>query len=110
MAPRIIYDSRTNANTPGAGWLMTQDPTDNGRDDLVRFQRHNGRQCLLDQIAEWTPTGWSPNRWVPRSPKVPRFLVSRVVNHMRRQELRSEKTPGSHPQGRHDASPDSLQP
>ena len=52
MAPRIIYDSRSNANTPGAGWLIIQDPTFSGNPNLVRFHRSNGQRNLLDQIAQ----------------------------------------------------------
>lgn len=77
MAPRIIFQDTT--------WTVTQDPTMAGRNDLVRFRCHNGRRCLLDQIAEWTPDGWSSSRWIPKSPKVPLLLINWVVAYMRRQ-------------------------
>ena len=51
MAPRIIYQSPANANTPGARWLIVQDPTDRQNPNLVRFHRSNGPRNLLDQIA-----------------------------------------------------------
>ena len=106
MTSRIIFNH--------GDWTITQDPTMAGRDDLVRFRKHNGQRCLLDQIAQWDGSGWgsswSLRRWVPKAPKVPAGILVRIEAHMRRQEQRSEKTPGSHPQGRHDASPDSLQP
>lgn len=77
MAWRIIYKS--------GDWAITQDPTHNGRDDLIRFRRHNGRRCLLDQIAEWDGEGWSSRRLVPKPPKVPAGILARIEAHMRRQ-------------------------
>jgi hypothetical protein len=84
MAPRIIYQSPANANTPGARWLIVQDPTDRHNPNLVRFHRSNGPRNLLDQIAEWDPhaQAWTCRRWVPRHPKVPQFLIDKVVAHM----------------------------
>ena len=79
MTSRIIFKS--------GDWTITQDPTMAGRDDLVRFRCHNGRRCLLDQIAEWDPEGiWRERRWVPRSPKVPTAIINAVVAHMRTQD------------------------
>ncbi len=85
MAPLVIYDSRTNANTPGAGWLIIQDPTDRRNPNLVRFHRSNGQRKLLDQIAEWDPyaSDWRCTRWAPKPPVVPQGLIDKVVAHMR---------------------------
>jgi len=84
MAPRIIYKSPANANTPGAGWTITQDPTDRRNPNLVLFFRRNRMRTLLDQIAEWDPhaQAWTRTRWVPRPPKVPQWLIDKVVAHM----------------------------
>jgi hypothetical protein len=85
MAPHVIYDSRSNANTPGAGWLIIQDPTDHRNPNLVRFHRSNGQRKLLDQIAEWDPHSqdWRRTRWAPKPPAVPKWLLAKVENHMR---------------------------
>ncbi len=84
MAIRIIYQSPANANTPGARWLIVQDPADCQNLNLVRFYRGNGTRNLLDQTAEWDPhaQAWTCRRWVPRHPKVPQFLIDKVVAHM----------------------------
>ena len=52
MTIRIIFKDTT--------WTITQDPTDHGYDELIRFRCHNGRRCLLDQIAEWLRQQPSP--------------------------------------------------
>jgi hypothetical protein len=84
MAPHVIYDSRSNANRPGAGWLIIQDPTDRRNPNLVRFHRSNGQRKLLDQIAEWDPhaQAWVLSRWLPKPPSVPQWLIEKVVAHM----------------------------
>ena len=84
MAPLVIYDSRINANTPSAGWLIIQDPTDRRNPNLVRFHRSNGQRNLLDQIAEWDPhaQAWTASRWLPKPPIVPQWLIDKVVAHM----------------------------
>jgi hypothetical protein len=83
MAPRIIYQSPL-ANTPGAGWAVIQDPLDRRNPNLVRFFRQNRMRTLLDQIAEWDPHAqtWTRNRWVPKPPKVPQWLIDKVMAHM----------------------------
>jgi hypothetical protein len=84
MAPRIIYQSPANANMPGAGWTIIQDPTDRRNPNLVRFLRQNGQRKLLDQIAEWNPhaQAWTASRWLPKPPIVPQWLIDKVVAHM----------------------------
>jgi hypothetical protein len=84
MAPRIIYKSPANANTPGVGWTITQDPTFSRNPNLVRFHRSNGQRKLLDQIAEWNPYSqtWTASRWMPKPPVVPQWLINWVVAHM----------------------------
>jgi len=84
MVPHIIYDSRSNANTPGAGWTITQDPTFSGNPNLVRFHRSNGQRKLLDRIAQWDPhaQAWRASRWAPKPPAVPQWLIDKVVAHM----------------------------
>jgi len=67
-----------------APWRIEQDPTRNGSDRLVRFHKHNGQRKLLDQIAEWRNSGWSANRWVPKPPTVPKWLLSKVEAHMQK--------------------------
>ena len=79
---RIIYKDIT--------WAITQDPDMADCDHLVRFYRHNGRRCLLDQIAEWDGEGWSSRYWVPRPPKVPQWLINWVSAHMQAQACAAE--------------------
>ena len=83
-APRVIYQSPVNANFPGAGWTITQDPMDRRNPNLVRFLRQNSQRKLLDQIAEWNPysQAWTANRWMPKPPIVPQWLIDKVVAHM----------------------------
>lgn len=74
--PQLIY---------GHGpWLIEQDPTMAARSDLVRFVKRgpSGRK-MLDQIAQWTGTGWDPSRWVPRPPMVNQAIVNMVERRMR---------------------------
>jgi len=80
MAPQMLYH--------GDGWTITQDLMDRGNPNLVRFHRQSRTRTLLDQIAEWDPAAqaWVPKRWVPRSPKVPQWLIDKVVAHMRFEE------------------------
>ena len=84
MAPLVIYQSPANANTPGAGWTITQDPTFSGNPNLVRFHRSTGQRKLLDQIAAWDPyaQAWRASRWLPKPPVVPQWLIDKVVAHM----------------------------
>jgi len=64
-------------------WQIERDPTCTGRSDLVRFVKRgpSGRK-MLDQIAQWTGTGWDPSRWVPRPPMVPQGILDLVERHM----------------------------
>ncbi|MGA1344036.1 MAG: hypothetical protein ACO33A_13550 [Hyphomonas sp.] len=84
MLPHVIYDSRTNANTPGVGWLVTQDPLFSGNPNMVRFYRSNGRRTLLDRIAQWDPRAqaWRSMRWAPKPPVVPQYIIDKVVAHL----------------------------
>lgn len=84
MLPHVIYDSRTNANTPGAGWLVTQDPIFSGDPNMVRFYRSNGRRTLLDRIARWDPQAqaWRSTRWAPRPPVVPQYIIDIVAAYL----------------------------
>jgi hypothetical protein len=75
MGQQIIYQ--------GEGWTVTQDPFDRRNPNLVRFHRNNGKRKLLDQIAQWGGIGWESNRWVPKLPTVPQWLIDRVVAHLR---------------------------
>ena len=77
MAPQMLYH--------GDGWTITQDPIFSGNPNLVRFHRQSRTRTMLDQIAEWDPDAqaWASRRWVPRSPKVPLWLINWVVAHMR---------------------------
>ena len=45
---------------------------------VVRFKKSSPMRCLLDQCARWTPDGWDQSRWVPASPAVPKFILSKV--------------------------------
>lgn len=72
---RILYNV--------APWKIEQDPTRVGNDRLVRFRKHNGQRCLLDQIAEWNAGGWSIDRWQPCAPRVPARVLRLVENEMR---------------------------
>ena len=85
MASLVIYDSRTNSNTQGAGWVIVQDPYFRGNLYLVRFYRSNGQRCLLDRIALWDPhaQAWKAGRWLPKPPTVPQWLLAKVEAHMR---------------------------
>ena len=71
----------------GDGWIVNQDPDQSGNSNLVRFYRNNGKRILLDRIARWNPDAqvWDTRRWVPRSPKVPLWLITWVVAYMRGQ-------------------------
>jgi hypothetical protein len=64
-------------------WLIEQDPTMAARPDLVRFVKRgpSGRKTL-DQIAQWTGTGWDRSRWIPRPPMVSRPILDLVERHM----------------------------
>lgn len=82
---RIIYQSPPTATGRAAGWVIIQDPLGNGSDQLVCFRRHNGKRCLLDQIAEWQPKHpwWTPRRWVPNERTVPLSILDIVYAHMK---------------------------
>lgn len=67
----------------GPRWEVTKAPTMAARRDLVRFVKRNAQRKLLDQIAHWDGDGWSPQRWVPLYPQVPRMLIEIVERHMR---------------------------
>lgn len=84
MAPHVVFHCPLGENAPGAGWTITQDPLDRRNPNLVRFHRVSRAHTLLDQIAEWDPhTGdWRCTRWIPKAPKVPQWLIDKVVAHM----------------------------
>ena len=88
MAPRIIYQSPMNANTPGACWTITQDPIFSRNPNLVRFHRSYGQRKLLDQIAEWDPRSqvWVTSRWLPKPPIVPQWLIDWVEANLKAQD------------------------
>jgi hypothetical protein len=77
MAPRIIYDF--------IPWRIELDPTMAGNNHLVRFYKHNGQRKLLDQIALWDPIAekWSANRWIPKQPQIPFYVLTIAEAHMR---------------------------
>lgn len=70
-------------NSGGSWWVQRQpelitDPM------AVHFVRRARTRCCLDQVAQWTPSGWNPKRWVPRPPVVPKAILDQVEAHMRR--------------------------
>lgn len=63
-------------------WVVERQPEGVTDPMVVRFRKVGKHGTLLDQNACWTPTGWDCKRWVPAPPKVPKWLLKRVVHHM----------------------------
>jgi len=77
MAPQILFH--------GDGWTVIQSPLCTNNPNLIQFYRYNEKRKLLDRDAEWDPEAqaWVSRRWVPKPPKVPQWLIDKVVAHMR---------------------------
>lgn len=81
--PHPLYE--TPAGT-SPRWLITNwndDPT------LILFQKWGGARShkLLDQVAQWTGSGWSTKRWVPKTPTVPAAVLQHVMGELVRREV-----------------------
>ena len=57
---------------------------------VVRFVKMGRNGCLLRSYGEWTGDSWSPRRWMPKQPVVPRWLLQKVEDTLRQ---RKEATP-----------------
>ncbi len=62
-------------------WLISywnDDPT------LILFQKWGGARGhkLLDQVAQWTGSGWSTKCWVPKTPTVPLKALQQVMGEL----------------------------
>jgi hypothetical protein len=64
-------------------WIVERQPEGVTDPMVVRF-RKVGKQgnTLLDQNARWTPLGWDSKRWLPAAPKVPKWLLEKVMTHL----------------------------
>ena len=80
---RIIF---TSDRSPGDAptWTVTQQPGQTTSPHLVEFVKRGRNGRLLDQVALWDPIArqWSANRWVPKPPIVPKWLLAKVEQHM----------------------------
>lgn len=68
-------------------WRIERQPGSITDPMVVGFVKGSAVRKLLDQTARWTPTGWDPKRWVPKSPTVPQWLIQKVEDYMRQTEL-----------------------
>jgi hypothetical protein len=82
MATEIIY------RTDEPEWQVERQPAGVTDPMVVRFRKVGKNRTLLDQNARWTPLGWDCKRWVPSSPKVPQWLLEKVVLHMQTLDLK----------------------
>ena len=84
MATEIIYrtDEPEWQVERQPEWQVERQPAGVTDPRVVRFRKVGKNRTLLDQNARWTPLGWDCKRWVPSSPKVPQWLLEKVVLHM----------------------------
>ena len=82
--PELIFQSE-HSTAQAPVWTVTQQPGQTTSPHLVEFEKHGRSGKLLDQVALWDPIGccWSGNRWVPKAPIVPKWLLAKVEQHMR---------------------------
>ena len=49
--------------------------------NLVRWVKYSGSgrgHKLLDQVSDWTGSGWNAARWIPAKPMVPDYIQRQV--------------------------------
>lgn len=81
--PEVIFEHQPGpliADYPH--WNVVRQPEGCTDPMVVRFLKFGKNGKLLDQTARWTPTGWDTWRWAPAPPRVPKWLIERVVTHM----------------------------
>jgi len=79
----IIFRTETGPFVAPPIWIVERQPEGVTDPMVVRFRKvgkHNN--TLLDQNARWTPLGWDRRRWLPAAPKVPKWLLEKVVTHL----------------------------
>lgn len=64
-------------------WRVERQPDGVTDPMVVRFRKVGKNGTLLDQNARWTPLGWDSKRWMPAAPRVPKWLIQKVEDHMR---------------------------
>ena len=87
MAETIFRTEPTPFLAEWPAWHVERQPGMVTDPWVVHFRKQGKVRTLLDQSARWTPTGWDPKRWVPRSPTVPKWLIERVEAHMLQVEV-----------------------
>jgi hypothetical protein len=82
---QLIFTS-DHSPADGPTWTVTQQPGQTTSPHLVEFVKRGRASRLLDQVALWDPIArqWSANRWVPKPPTVPKWLLAKVEAHMQR--------------------------
>ena len=73
-------------------WYVVRQPEGCTDPMVVRFLKVGKNGKLLDQTARWTVSRpyagavlqvrWDSSRWTPAPPRVPKWLLERVVTHM----------------------------
>jgi len=74
---------------PFPAWYVVRQPSGVTDPMVINFRKQGQKSTLLNQNARWTPLGWDPQRWQPKAPQAPKWLIERVVNHMLQLEMPS---------------------
>lgn len=88
MASEIIHRHVGPFPDGSPYWQVERQPEGVTDPMVVRFRKVGKNGTLLVQNARWTPLGWDSKRWVPTAPRVPKWLLSKVVLHMQTLELK----------------------
>jgi hypothetical protein len=78
----IIFRTETGPFVAPPIWIVERQPEGVTDPMVVRFRKVGKHNTLLDQNARWTPLGWDSKRWLPAAPKVPKWLLEKVVTHL----------------------------
>lgn len=81
LVAELIYASDHDVNSSPL-WRVERHPAGLANPWLVRFVKRGRNGKLLDQCALWTKRGWDKQRWMPRPPQVPIWLLTKVETHM----------------------------
>jgi hypothetical protein len=84
----IIFRTQTGPFLEAPQWLVERQPEGVTDPMVVRFRKVGKRgNTLLDQNARWTARGWDSKRWHPTPPKVPKWLLEKVLTHLTTMEV-----------------------
>jgi hypothetical protein len=79
----IIFRTEIGPFIAPPRWLVERQPEGVTDPMVVRFLKVGKKSnTLIDQNARWTPLVWDSKRWRPAPPKVPKWLLEKVMTHL----------------------------